>query len=355
MKKYVVCCDLLRVDENGRLGYSCPQYRNLAWINELFGEYIKSYFGFEDSEYLLGDEGGFSGAKWQIFNRLGLQYEISSWARLYEGEFEFEEIASILDEYFEPFELVLGYELPPYLIKYFNLRKLPYIDFIVHPIRYLDDYMLGMRTNNEEILSRIQKVCRNEQDFFDYARVSKARTARTLQKNRWVAESALFLGQTEVDSSLIANGRMSSYSDVEQALIELAMVYPKVYYKRHPFNKNEELLKAMVSKIKKCEWIDINVYDAFAREEFSVFASLSSGSLIEASYFGCDTRRYNPNRSHFDLSSNEKFGIYYPMKDDLFQEPFWRWLANGGEYISNAGKLPFSQCVKFSLGMQWGR
>ncbi len=355
MKTAILCSDLLRIDEGGKIGLNNPQLKNLKWIETLFGKHIKNSFDIDTIKSITGDEDGFYGVKGLIYSRLALPYNIESWASLYEGEVGFDIISEVLDAQFEDCSLVVGFELPPYLIKYLELREIIYIDFTIHPIRFLPDYMLGIRSNSEDIYSKLQKVTLDKEVIEGFADVSKARSARILPADKYEKDSAIFLGQTEVDSSLIKDGVMCSYEDIENSLIELSMVYPHVYYKIHPYNKNQEKIKNIVGKIKNCKWVDINVYDAFYDGLFSLVASMSSGALVEASYFGCKTKSFLGYRECFNLESDKKSIIYYPIYKDFLKKDFWSWIAGKIDNFSPAVLDPYDGAVKFSLNMKWGR
>ena len=67
--------------------------------------------------------------------------------------------------------------------------------------------------------------------------MARARTTRIMRGTLPIEGSAWFMGQIEIDSSLICNGTIATEETVENALIELSSIYPKVYYKRHPHSK----------------------------------------------------------------------------------------------------------------------
>lgn len=167
--------------------------------------------------------------------------------------------------------------------------------------------------------------------------------------------SALFLGQIEVDASLIYGGKMASIEDVENSLIELSMIYPKVYYKAHPHAKNLEVLKKSISKITKCQWFEMNVYDALAQNAFSLVATMSSGSAYEAQFFGKQVKYYLDVKQHFNYANPNKYEVYYPIYKDILNIGYWDWLFNDASFVFSPYPDAFEGAIKYSSNMKWGR
>lgn len=351
----VFVSDVLKIDDRSDNLYANPQRINVDWIHSLFGDIFYDVFGFKESNIVYGDEGGFESIRWSVYNRIGLPFCGDSWALLYEGKEFYDVVEDVLKPYFKNVDVAFGFEIPPYLLKFFNNNGIDYIDFTIHPIRFLPDYVFGVRTNIESIQRKLNDSKISEQVFYDFARISKSRTVRVARSLNIVPNSAIFMGQIEVDSSLIQDGKVVTLEDVENSLIELTMAYPKVYYKAHPHNKSLKALKASVSKIRNCEWIDINAYDAFGINNFSLISSMSSGTLLEAKYFGCNTRAFLNNKNHFNYLNENSNEIYYPICKDVLSKDYWEWLVNSRECVLSPCLDAFEGAVKFSLNMKWGR
>lgn len=354
MKKVLFTSDLLKIDDRKQDVYSNPQEINIDWIYALFSKNL-DIFGQCQTIKLLGTEDGFNSIRWNTYNSLGLPMTSNSWALLYEGEYGLEVISEILLPYLNDIHLVVGFELPPYLIKILNLNKISYIDFTIHPIRFLPDYIFGVRSNIPSVQQKLEFSQIPETLIYDFARISKSRTTRIARNASIAPNSVLFLGQIEIDSSLIQNGCIATQEDIENALIELSMIYPKVYYKAHPHVKNLEQLKKSISKINKCQWFEMNIYDALAQDSFSLVATMSSGSAYEAIYFDKKIKTYLDVKKHFDLSNPIKEEVYYPIYKDIFNISYWDYLFNNASHGNFSKPDPFEGALKFSLNMKWGR
>lgn len=355
MRKALFCCDLLRVDEQRRIGKFNPQIKNLRWLYALLGLSLEDCYSIDSFDFLTGDEDGFHGVKGQVYSKLRLPISVKSWAYVYEGVNGRGVIDEELDRIFLGYEYVFGFELPPYLIDYLNLRGIKYIDFTIHPIRFLPDYLLGVRSNIEEVRGCLSSVRVQDELIRSFANVSKARSERVLPVDKFIPDSAIFMGQTEVDSSLIKSGRMYDLEDVEDALLELSMLYPHVYYKFHPYCKNKNEIESVIGRIKNCSKIDINIYDSFSGSVFSLVAALSSGSLVEAGYFGCKVKYFIGERECFSFNNPRAEEVYYPIYKDIFRGEFWRWVSGKSREFNPSVIDPYEGAVKFSLDMKWGR
>lgn len=355
--KILFTSDLLKVDDKLQDKYPNPQKVNIDWIYELFSPILKQIFNDSRFSKLYGNENGFDSIRWTIYNSLGLQFTSESWGLLYEGRYESEIIKEILYKKLTEYDLVIGFELPPYIVDALSLFGIKYIDFTNHPIRFLPDYMFGVRTNIKEVQEKLSLAIIPDDLIYRFAEISKARTTRILQNREKFGEnSAIFMGQIEIDSSLICNGRIADLEDVENALISLTLNYEKVFYKAHPHLKKTEEVKNIIKKIRRCEYLEINAYDAMALDNFAVVASMSSGSLFEAKYFGRKTKYFLPPKDHFDINCNNKDIIYYPIYKSILNKNFWDWLFNDIPYnIDKDFPDPNEAALKFSLNMKWGR
>ena len=319
--RIVITSDIFKIDDRNKDKYINPQRVNSDWLNVLISGLIADKTNVDTIDLIHGDEGGYESLRWKLYSQCELPLDSQSWASIYEGVDYYEVVEPIIKEAFKN-SLVLSFEASPCMIKAMSENNIPYLDFSIHPVRFLPDYMFGIRSNVFEWQKRIESKAVSESIFEDFARISKARTARLMRGKLPVEGSALFMGQIEIDSSLIANGVIATQEDIEDSLIELCALYPKVYYKRHPHSKIEAELKKMVSKIRNCEWIDVNVYDAFGCGRFDMIATMSSGSATEAKYFGIKSKWMLDRKDYFNIDLEIKSEIYFPIYEDAFKVRF---------------------------------
>jgi len=358
--KIIFTSDLLRIDDRERDVIPNPQRMNVDWIHSLIWPKLERFLAANNSslqaESVLGDEECWQSLRVKLYERLSLEMNTDSWAKLYSGEQNFDAVAEAMKGLFQD-TLVIGYEIPPYLLKYLNAGKIPYIDLHVHPVRFLPDYMFGIRTNVRAIAELLNTVRLPESFMYEHADILKARSARVFFEPIENG-SVLFLGQTSTDASLIAGKRMMRYNDLEANLINLCMQHRHVYYKKHPHlePKAEKRLRSLIDNIKNCTWLEANIYDALGAPQFTTVAALSSGGLVEARYFSKKTIRLLESSQHLEENGQPAPDLYmpiyeHPLKSRLWEDVLQCKSAEPADYsYQYQGEL-----LKSSLNIVWGR
>lgn len=357
VRKVVVSADPYKIDDRQPDRVSNPNLIHVEWLGALFADLLADLFG-ATRDLVTGEEPGSPTNRMNFYRHLGLPFSTASWAAIYD-DFQDDGLAETLAERFAD-SFVLSIELPPYLEMILNRHNIPFVDLGIHPVRFLPDYIFGIRSNVATVSQRIAETSIPVDVFSDFARVSKARTARVMRGWRPEVGSALFLGQLDVDSSLIFEGRMASLDTIEDMLLSLTMEFPKVYYKKHPHLKDFGGVSKIISKLSNCEVAEVNIYDALARDEFFLVASLSSGALHEGQYFGASTRRMLPTSDRYEIAglpTDEAIarGRYFAAPPDIFRRPYWQYILFGeGDFTP---RVPDSTegALKFTLNQKWGR
>lgn len=179
--------------------------------------------------------------------------------------------------------IVIGYELPWNATAYMRELKIPFIDITTHPIRFLDDLMLGFDSN-------ILKL--------DHIPQPSALTM-TIQANLIKAQmgykprlgvppnTALIIGQTNIDRSLICENKILSLKDFTKEIQDISKTHSKVIFKPHPANKD--------LNIPNVETVHDNIYSLFSNSSITTVCGISSSCLSEAPYFGLKSIFFGPN------------------------------------------------------------
>lgn len=356
--RLVFTSDLLKIDDRNADLFPNPQRINIEWLRRLLEPVLRDLSDSIEVQTVFGDEGGADAIRFKIFNRLGLPLESASWAALYDGRAHTATVVDILGTTFRDNDLLIGFESPPYLLDFCQTRGISYIDFCIHPVRFLPDYMFALRTNVPIWYTKLERVRLPDDIIRDFARISAARTARVFRKPLPDGPLALFLGQIEIDASLITDGRVAGLEDVRDALRALATTHAHVFYKAHPHLKEQSAVKNMIKEIRGCDWIDVNLYDALARPEICTVGSLSSGGVIEARYFGREGRWLLKRLNFCDPEGLKPPDIYHPVYAHPFDRDFWRYLLNDEIDVNAFTPLYPRACdgaFKFTLNQKWGR
>jgi len=357
-RSLVFTSDLLKVDDRLQKRLPNPQEINVEWVHALFAPLLTSLLG-RPAELFAADAHPNPLSRLSLYRRLGREFSSAGWASLYD-ELGDEEVEDAIAERFAG-SLVIAFEMPPYLERILRRAGIGFIDLSIHPVRYLPDYMFGVRSNIPEVSRRLHATQVPPSLFGDFARLSAARTARIYRNNLPEPGSALFLGQIEIDSSLIWRGRLHGEEDTELALTDLVARFPQVYFKAHPHRSDTARERALVESMPRCSWLEVNIYDVLARPEIALAASLSSGSLTEAGIFGRETRRYVARPSLVDVTGaphEEVFlhGRHVAAPPAIFRAAWWAHVLGITDEVPAAALPdPTASALRTSLNQKWGR
>lgn len=305
-----------------------------------------------------------------FYHFFDLEYSEKNWVKIFYAEEIPQKAIDYLRERFAGC-LVIMIEAPLVFLKIFDMLGIPCIDLTIHPIRYMDDLLLGFKANSQEIYQKLLKYQVNEFYFSFYAGLLKGTfQRRTSDKDDILPNSALFLGQTPVDRSLLNDKKVVvSVFDYQSELEQLGKDHSVVYFKPHPLVATDD---AATEYMKSLDFVKIiapdarNTYDLFACDQIKTVTALSSGTLYEAKYFGKKVKYFFKQPFHFaeeydylhspqSLSINE---IYVSIYRDYFSPHFWAdVLAGFFPTVENAFKLPVEQLqnkLRYALNSRWG-
>lgn len=220
------------------------------------------------------------------------------------------------------------------------------INISIHPIRFADDVFFNFETNDCNLKERLKKHEVNYDIFYHYADIVKATYLKTAKDNKIKENSLLLVGQTSKDKVIFDGNKYLSLADFIKDIVELSNKYNHVYFKPHPYSKNNrEVIKTLKRYLPNLSIIFDNIYYLMSNDKIKHIAGLNSSVLYEAKYFNKEiTFFYKP---YFDFSSSD-IGIY----GDYFDSKFW------AEILDNEDKnikLPFMQNrLRKTLNDFWG-
>lgn len=357
-RSIVFTSDLLKVDDRLAQRLPNPQEINVEWVHALFAPVLARLLG-RPAELFVADRHPNPLSRLSLYRQLGQEFSSAGWAALYEALGDDAVEAAIAERFAG--SLVIAFEMPPYLERALRRAGIGFIDLSIHPVRYLPDYMFGVRSNIPEVSRRLHATQVPPALFQDFARLSAARSVRVYRNNLPEPGSAVFLGQIEIDASLIWRGRIHGEEEIELALADLSAQYPKVYFKAHPHRADTTRQQALVQAMPRCAWLEVNIYDVLARPEVAVFASLSSGSLVEAGLFGRETRRYIDRPPQVEVAGAPHDQVFAAGRavaapPAIFREEWWAYVLGLADTAPDpALPDPTAGALRTTLNQKWGR
>lgn len=217
--------------------------------------------------------------------------------------------------------LVIYIEASETIKRIHNILNIPYIDLTVHPVRFLSDNYFGAATNNSNI-ERVLSENRIDPRYFE-SQAQLVRTQSIQEKLYFKPNSLLIIGQTELDKALIRDGRLYSFYDYKDKLIEIIKEFDNVYFKPHPYRKDNESIESFLRSICNLEVTHKNIYKILPNNNIKGVAGLSSSAIYEARFF--EKKRFFLKKAFvFDFENpKSKNNVFYSIGTEILNPSFW--------------------------------
>lgn len=220
------------------------------------------------------------------------------------------------------------------------------LNLSIHPIRFTDDIFFNIETNDEKIREKLKKYEVNYDMFYYYADLVKATYLKNVKKEIYKENSLLIIGQTEKDKVVFDGNKYLSLLDFTNDLKIKSKKYDNLYFKPHPYAKNNKyIFKELKKSIGNLQITHDNIYHLLSSENIKGVVGLNSSVLYEAKYFQKDVEfLYKP---YFDIGGKD-IGIY----GNYFNSSFWADILE----IENVDiSLPFiPNRLRKSINDFWG-
>jgi hypothetical protein len=165
------------------------------------------------------------------------------------------------------------------MVEYLMARQVCFVNFIVYPIRFMDDLVMGVQVNKLSWPAQTQDL-----NFHLGANLMRAKYRR-MPILQIPFGAALIVGQTKMDRSVIGRcGTIKSLSDFEDKIVEAKANHPALLFKPHPDAANDQKTIALMSK-HKIPIIHDNIYQILSQHNLAHVYGISSSVLNEAQYF----------------------------------------------------------------------
>ncbi len=215
-----------------------------------------------------------------LYTAQGLQLGTKGWISLYNSKCV-DAGADVLRPTFSDADLVLGFELSPFLQSALDKLGKPYISISIAPERFATDYIWQFESNIPQAEANIRKISMAHSQLVAAADIRKRRA-----KKLKYAPGIVVFGQIAADASLLYRDKVLSLNDFTQQLRALKEEFGQVYYKRHPFTGGDEDIVDMMLEDIGVIGIQEDPYDILNSDCFPAVAAISSSIVHEAGYFG---------------------------------------------------------------------
>ena len=270
-------------------------------------------------EKFICSSDGFSQKK--FYNLLNIPFKNeNSWIDIY----DIIPNEDAIDYYYQYIKnsLVIYVEASNTIKRIHNILNIPYIDITVHPIRFMDDHYFGISTNEKTIFSKMEKYKIDKNIFFLGAQLLKTQINQSpinVENN-----SALLIGQTYLDKSLIFNKTLLSLNNYIKEIEQIHKKYKTIYFAPHPYVKDRSIY-ADIYKLNYIKQIKENTYKYLSSNNIKCVCGISSSVLYEAYFFRKNVTFFKKS-IYFDYENeNTTFdNIYISIGKEVLQPYFWK-------------------------------
>lgn len=325
VKRIVVTGDIFRASQrNNGLG---GQKVNIEWLYQLIRPSLEmlSNLPVQPLYYM----GGQICLATRLYKARGLDPSFENWISLYESQPSPRDLA-IFDEQLSD-ALVIGFELPEFTRQALDTLDIPYVDFTIHPVRFMDDLIFGVRSNIGGLAEVLQEWVVREDEIRLHAGLALATLVRLppVPQCKGAEDAALFCGQTTDDKVLIRNGRLMQAENFLPQLTEMCRLHDRVFVKPHPFSPDNPVILTLTRLFPNTEVVHANFYHLLAHDEITHVYSITSSTSIEAAYFDKQGRHFSRYPYVFtDFTAGG--GAYLTIDSEIYSPKFWaqiiRWL-----------------------------
>lgn len=324
IRRVVFTGDFLRPNV---MGDRPTQHNNIRWLQNLLATPIAMATGdLPQSVVSWGipglQDGRLTAADVRAaFHSFGLKPDILSWAMIH-GLTDLPARFEAMLDYLFADSLVVGFEIPPYLEHYCNRRNIPWVAATVHPVRFLDDIFLGLRSNVPDLQERLFARRIDENFIRLMAGVQRASAARGMTEVL-KPDSALFVMQTWYDQSQIEKGRFVSAADYLDQIAAIARDHSELLVKEHPLAPNPATVMIQAA-IPNVRMVAGNVYGYLSVPEVRLLGTMSSSVGVEAPYFGVPIRFLLRDPIQRRVTPEDPVEGYVGILDAYLAPDFWR-------------------------------
>jgi hypothetical protein len=257
-----------------------------GWIQNLLTRPIRRATGLQPTAFFGTDHGVEGLNRGEFFRRSGLVFDGDSRFLAYDAEDLSEASLAMLSRYLSRDTLLIGYEFSEPTRQVLTRMGIPFIDFWLHPVRFLDDLLFGFYASDPAVYHALLSFSINPDVFWLYADRIKTSFNHRQQIPDLTPGSALFVGQTLRDKAVLRNKKMLNVFDFKDAFADLCRTHPKVYYSKHPhLASGDEAILSFLAGMENVEICQYPAYPLLASDRIARVMTISSSVGIEAHYF----------------------------------------------------------------------
>jgi hypothetical protein len=320
--RIILTGDILRPKEEA---FRPAQTGNILWLHRLLRRPIGRASGGEVEVLVWG--GGPGGTAFDtpaFYAAAGATPDIAGWVRLFDADALPRAALAQLAAAYRGATAVIGFELAEVQKRVLTGLGIPWIDLNIHPCRFGPDLLFAVQTGNGDVLTELARHHAGDSAFEAWADLLAALAVKA-PLTPPVTEGLLLVGQTRVDRSLIARGRLLDLRDVAGSLHAVIGREARVLFKPHPYNPDGSGLHEAGLPLSRIRETADNAYLLMASDAVRRVVGISSSLVAEARFFGKEGVFLGtpPFRIPADAAGLEP-GMHASVVDAWLSADFWR-------------------------------
>ncbi|MEM7776460.1 MAG: hypothetical protein AAF732_12695 [Pseudomonadota bacterium] len=253
--------------------------------------------------------------------------------------------------------LVIAFEMPPSLRSAFVECEIPFIDCMIHPVRFMDDIFLAMRSSLEEVNAFLASRALPRRRVHAAAGAVSALAYR----KKWVPNEdpfSLFVGQMLVDRSMISNGRVQSPESLREAIVAALGTSGRLKFSDHPLQNSDKAFAIVSAHVKQIQRTSQNTYALLASPALERVITISSSVGTEAEFFGKKVSyAIGPSSPVLFARDDDDGASYWSIFNEFMAADFWRAVLGPVLPVTapdHDGPLWRPGLLRSTLGVGWG-
>ena len=184
-------------------------------------------------------------------------------------------------------DLVIGYELTPNQMRCLSRTGQRFLDISIDPIRFAPDLFLRMRTNDQTIRHALEAHEVAESAMQQHAARLRAGIVGAAALPGFDGGALLFVGQTDIDASLIAHATLAGIDAYIPVIARLLQTEGgRLLIKPHPYGQRHQGIHTLRGRFPDALTVNDNIYALLHDPGIARMVTLSSGVAQEASLLG---------------------------------------------------------------------
>jgi hypothetical protein len=258
-----------------------------------------------------------------LMRRAGLAPEPADWARLFSAPELLPEVEALLAPLHA--DMVLGWELSPNMVRALTRRGVPVIDMSLAPLRFAPDLFLRLRASRADWAASLAALAVPPQEI----EAAAARVREAVAPARPAPGAALlFVGQTDLDASLIEDGRLAGIGRHLDRLGGMLGGGRVLLLKPHPHGERHDAVRMLHRVFPQARIVTDSIYTLLSDPAVAGVVTLSSSVAQEAPWFGRTAEALLlPDQAPERLP---ELSAFHTLAARVAEPDFWDRVLNGG-------------------------